>query len=282
MSTTTVAFDGWSLIGASPEGGVWKVLDVDGWLAKTLRRNRQPRAGQSGNWPSAGNIDGKTVTIKGQAIYPTAAGAARERRLVMALGGRDLSELTIEDAAGQLTAFVETDAIDVKPVRDTMLTFTITVHAPDATLYGPQAFAQAPFASTSAGAGLTYPLTYPLDYGVPAGVTPGSVTVANDGTTAYWPRVRIDGPVTNPAVSLVETGDTIRYRGTVPAGQHLDLDCPNRRATIGDNPASVRRWVSAVGNWLAVPPGGASIAATADSAGPAASFSVWSYEGACS
>ena len=282
MSTTTVSFDGFPLIGTSPEGGQFRVTGMDGWLGKALRRDRQSRAGQSGDWPAAGNVSGKTVTISGQGVYADPAAAARERRNMQALGGRGLTEFVVVDAAGTLTAFVETDAIDVKPARDTMLDFTITVHAPDPTLYGPMAFTQVPYGSTVGGTGLTYPLTYPLDYGVPAGVTPGSVTVANNGTVAYWPRIRIDGPVTNPALSLVETGDSVRYNGTVAAGAHLDIDCANHRVTIGDNPVSVRRWVSAVGNWLAVPPGGGSVAATADSAGASALLSVWSYEGACS
>jgi hypothetical protein len=89
--------------------------------------------------------------------------------------------------------------------------------------------------------------------------------------------------VTNPVVSLVETGDVIGFAGTVQAGQHLDINAgAPRRATIGDNPVSVRRKVASTGNWLAVPVGGGSITFSADTADPAAQLSVWAYEGAWS
>jgi hypothetical protein len=162
-----------------------------------------------------------------------------------------------------------------------MVQFAFAVTACDPLLYGPQVFAQTSLAATSAGTGLVYPLAYPLDYGVPAGVTPGAITVANSGTASYFPRLRIDGPVTNPVVSLVETGDQIRFRGTIAAGQHLDINWGTpRRVTLGDNAVNQRHKVSYTGNWLAVPVGGGSISYTADDADPAALLSVWSYEGA--
>lgn len=124
-------------------------------------------------------------------------------------------------------------------------------------------------------------LQYPLDYGVPAGQTPGSISVGNTGTATYWPRLRIDGPVTNPVVTCNETGDQIRYTGSVLAGQWLDVDTTNRRVLLNGQ-VSVRRNVTSSGNWLAVPQGGASISWAADTVDPAAQLSVWSYEGAWS
>jgi hypothetical protein len=83
-------------------------------------------------------------------------------------------------------------------------------------------------------------------------------------------------------VTLVETGDWVRYGGTVAAGQHLDIDCGSRRVTIGDSPVSKRNLVTSSGSWLAVPPGGGSVAVTADAVTVDSVLSVWSYEGAWS
>ena len=122
-------------------------------------------------------------------------------------------------------------------------------------------------------------MAFPLDFGVPAGVTPGALSLTNDGTASYYPRLRIDGPVPNPVVSLAETGDQIAYSGTVAAGQWLDIDCSRRRVLLNGQ-VSVRHLVSAVGNWCAVPIGGGSLSWTADAADPAATLSAWAYEGA--
>ncbi|QIM22885.1 hypothetical protein G7075_20040 [Phycicoccus sp. HDW14] len=91
--------------------------------------------------------------------------------------------------------------------------------------------------------------------------------------------------MTNPVITLPETGDRIAFIGTVAAGQFLDVDCARRRVVLASrsNPLagiSVRNRVSFIGQWLAIPVGGATVQWTADDANPAASLSVWSYEGA--
>lgn len=278
---TAAAFDGFTLSGTSPLGGRFVTQAVDGWLSKSLRRDRQDKAQQDGAWASQGYSSAATFTLSGLAVYADAASAATERRQLLALGGRGSTELTVEDESGAGTRMVELDAANVSPVRNSMFTWSFTVTATDPLLYGPVAFGDTTLANSGGGTGLVYPLAYPLDYGVAPGVTPGAITVANNGTASYFPRLRIDGPVTNPVVTLVETGDTVRFNGTVAAGQHLDINWGQpRRVTIGDNPVSMRHKVTYSGNWLAVPPGGASIAYSADDSDPAATLKVWSYEGA--
>ena len=281
---TQVSFDGYTLTGPTPDGGVARLVGSDGlegWFSKSLRRDRVGKSQQDGAWASVGNSDALTITLRGQVVYKDALSAATGRRNMLALGGRQESELTVDDALGSGTRLVETDALSVSVVRDTMVQVAFAVTACDPLLYGPQVFAQTSLAATGAGTGLTYPLAYPLDYGVPAGVTPGAITVANAGTASYFPRLRIDGPVTNPVVTLVETGDVVRFKGAIAAGQHLDINWGTpRRVTLGDNAVNMRHKVSYTGNWLAVPVGGGSISYTADDANPAALLSVWSYEGA--
>ena len=159
--------------------------------------------------------------------------------------------------------------------------WSVTLAAPDPLLYGPPTYGSAGLASATPGAGLLYPLAYPLDYGLPPGVTPGAVSVPNAGTAAYWPRLRIDGPVLNPVVTLVESGAWVRYNGSLLAGQWLDWDMANRRVLL-QGQVSVRQRVTSSGNWLAVPVGGGSVVWTADTADPAALLSVWGFERAVS
>ena len=277
--TSSIAFGGFPLTGTSPGGGALTVQSLDGWLSRALRRERQDRAQQSGAWPSTGQDSALPITVRGQAVYSTDVAAAAERRTILALGGQGVSDFTVTDPAGIGTRQVELDALIVSPVRDAMFTYSLVVTACDPVMYGPLTFASTSLSGTAGGTGLVYPLAYPLNYGVAPGVTPGALTLLNGGTTSYWPRLRIDGPVPNPRVTLVETGDTIRYGATLAAGQWLDIDCANRRVLLNGQ-VSVRHLVSSSGSWLAIPTGGGSITWTADAADPNAELSVWGYEGA--
>ena len=279
MSTTDVSLDGLPLISTSSLGGSWRVLEMDGWYGRSYRRQREAKAQQDGSWASYGNASEQQITIRGQAVFPDALTAKQAARQFVANAGRSELPLYVEDGAGGLTRTVECDVADAPPVNERMFMWSLVLTATDPLAYGAQTFAQTSLASTAGGTGLTYPLTYPLDYGVAAGVTPGSISVPNDGTAAYWPRLRIDGPVPNPTVTLAETGDWVRYAGTVAAGQWLDFDLANRRVLLNGQ-VSVRSRVSSSGSWLAVPKGGGSVSWTADAADPAASLSVWGYQGA--
>ena len=278
MSTTEAVFDGWSLIGTSPLGGRWKITGMSGWVSKTMRRDRLARGSVGGSWPTQGLPAGRDVVITGEAVYGDAVSMATERRQFLALGGQTLSSLTIVDAAHQLTAFVETDGITAPPVHDKMFTWSLTLHAPDPLLYGP-AVSTSTDLEGAAGTGRMWPRVWPRDWGVPAGQTPGGVVVPNNGTAAYWPVLRIDGPVPNPVLTLNETGDWVRIEVDLAAGQWLDVDCGNRRVLLNGR-VSLATHVSFSGNWLAVPVGGGSLTWSADAADPAASLTVNAVEGA--
>jgi hypothetical protein len=115
---------------------------------------------------------------------------------------------------------------------------------------------------------------------VPAGVTPGSLFVPNAGLAPYWAQLRIDGPVPNPVVGCVETGDSIRWGATIGTGQWVDIDTGERHVTFGANQDDVRYLAQAAGQWLVIPPGGATFTFVGDTADPAAKLSVFGYEGA--
>ncbi|MFF0291026.1 phage distal tail protein [Streptomyces sp. NPDC005262] len=71
--------------------------------------------------------------------------------------------------------------------------------------------------------GFTAPLVAPITTGVSnPDERPG--WVLNSGDVAAWPTVRIDGPVTNPKVWVVETGRYLQLQITLGAGEHIDID----------------------------------------------------------
>jgi len=277
-----VVVDGFSFVGADSLGGFWTLMGMSGWHdGVSMRRNRLDRSQQDGAWASTGSKAGRPITLSGMARFADPVSAKVASRNLRGVVGNGRADMMVVDSGGELHAAVELDG-DVKAdwLNDRMFNWSVSLFAPDPLLYGASLFGAVALSAQS-GAGLVYPLVYPRDYGAPAGTTAGSVSVGNRGTAAYWPRLRVDGPVPNPVVTLVESGDWVRFNGTLAAGQWLDFDLANRRVLLNGQ-VSVRQFVSSSGSWLAVPPGGGSVSWAADAADPAAKLSVWSYEGAWS
>jgi Phage tail protein. len=71
--------------------------------------------------------------------------------------------------------------------------------------------------------GFTAPVEAPITTGVSdPSERPGWVT--NGGDVAAWPQLRIDGPVTNPKVWVVETGRYLQLQTSLAAGEWIDID----------------------------------------------------------
>lgn len=279
------AYGGLALTGIDGNGALWTVEAAEGWHGgAVMRTDRQEKAGQDGDWPTTPHRGARVVRLQGKVFAPDL--------LTLEVCARTLAAAPVtgmlvgSSVFGDLTAFAQIeDAPEFSPISDTQAIWQFSLSTPDPLLYGSPTFAQASLSSTAAGTGRAWPRVWPTDYGVPAGVTPGAVSLSNAGTAGYWPRAQVAGPVPNPVLTLVETGDWVKYTGTVADGQVLDFDFANRRVLLGssasmENAVSVRQKVTSSGSWLRVPPGGGSVSWTADGADPAALLSVWGYEGA--
>ncbi|TQF05568.1 hypothetical protein E6W39_29230 [Kitasatospora acidiphila] len=73
------------------------------------------------------------------------------------------------------------------------------------------------------GQGFTAPLRAPITTGVATPeARPGWAT--NRGDRAAWPSLRITGPVVNPSVWVVETGQRLDLAITLAVGEYLDIE----------------------------------------------------------
>jgi len=282
----TFVLDGFVLTGVDEYGVEWTVEESPGWHdGPPMRTARPQKAQQAGSWGATGHAGERIMTFRGKALAAsTAAMEAAARRLAAVLASGGMGELVGSSDYGTLSASVTLeDAPQFDPLTDRIGAWQLTLAAPDPLLYGPPTYGSASLASSTPGAGRVWPREWPTDWGIAPGTTPGAVSPApaNAGTAAYWPRLRIDGPVLNPVVTLMETGAWVRYNGELLAGQWLDWDMANRRVLL-QGQVSVREKVTSSGNWLAIPVSGASITWTADTADPAALLSVWGYERAVS
>ena len=281
-------YAGFVLDGTDEFGCEWTTSVADGWFssAKVRGGGGSDRSGQDGAWGSTPLRTARIVRLAGRVRTTDGIG-------VLELAMRRFAALpVVGELACTSTVLTLSGAAQIEDAPDTSLvaadnlagprqaTWQVTVRLPDPLLYGPETFLSTGLDGV-AGTGRVWPRVWPRDWGIPAGETPGSIEVPNDGTAPYWPRLRIDGPVPNPVVTLNETGDWVRFNGSLGAGQWLDFDLANRRVLLNGQ-VSLRQFVTSSGRWLMVPPGGGSVSWAADGADPAATLSVWSYEGAWS
>jgi hypothetical protein len=272
-------YGGTPLTGVDEHGVRWTVEKSTGWSGGAgVRLDRQVKAQQAGEWRSKGQRAAREVVLTGKAWAPDHAALEAAGRRFAAVPLADT--LTGISEGVTLTADVSLlDAPAFDHLHATVGSWQLAVVAHDPLLYGPETFGSTGLAGNVPGTGRIWPREWPRDWGVPPGVTPGAIALPNTGRAAYWPRLRISGPVPNPVVSMVETGDWIRWEGELEPGQWLDIDCGNRRVLLNGQ-VSVRNRVTSSGSWLAVPEGGASLTWTADAANPEATLSVWGHESA--
>lgn len=261
--------------------GLRVTTDVSGWTdGPEIASAISSRPQQDGAFDATGYTGARVIGVEGVVKAPSHDAAVAVADTLTALRGRTPYEFAVTDSVGTRFAMVRvTVGAVITWLRPETFRYVLQVKAPDPLKYGAPSFMATDLAAASPGTGWVWPAVFPVDWGVPPGSTPGAISLANAGTVAYWPRLRLRGPVTNPVVSLLETGAWIRYGGTIPGGQWIDVDLAGRKVLLNGE-VSKRQFVTSSGDWLAVPPGGGSVSWVADSADPAALLSVWGYEGA--
>ncbi|MEU0370644.1 phage tail domain-containing protein [Streptomyces sp. NPDC006283] len=130
-------------------------------------------------------------------------------------------------------------------------TAALEVYCADPFLYGLEERSTSTTAYSRA-AGRTYPLLYPRTYGS-AGES-GRVTAVNAGASPAYPTLRIDGPVANPSIEQVTTGQSLIIDATLQEGEYLLIDT-RTRAVLYQGTSPRRSWVRAGSMWPLLKPG---------------------------
>lgn len=105
--------------------------------------------------------------------------------------------------------------------------------------------------------GFTTPITFPL--ALDSGAVPGSTSVTTSGTAATPVHWRLYGPLSDPIVRRVDTGEQLSFPGlTIVAGDYLAIDTDARTALLNDDPAQSRhnRLDFATSTWWRLPAAG--------------------------
>lgn len=98
-----------------------------------------------------------------------------------------------------------------------------------------------------------------------------SAVAVNGGNAAAQATFRIIGPIANPTLRNLTTGQELRFAAALAAGEYLDVDVQARTVT---DQAGTNRLSLASGDWWALAPGDNVLALLADTADAAATAEV--------
>lgn len=98
--------------------------------------------------------------------------------------------------------------------------------------------------------GRIYNRTYNLTYGGGSSVI--TTTITNNGWATAYPTITINGPIENPEIGSVTSGDSLLFDGVYADTDFLEIDLYNKLITLNGAPA---RNLLTSGTWFSAPPG---------------------------
>ena len=118
---------------------------------------------------------------------------------------------------------------------------------------------------TAEGSGFAVPVTPPFTLGAS---TSGSVRVTNAGSVAAPWTGRMEGPLTDPVITNLSTGERLAFTAngglTLTSGEYVDMSSDGRSVLLAGT-ASRRSQLSLDSRWWLLPPGDTDIELSADS-----------------
>ena len=102
----------------------------------------------------------------------------------------------------------------------------------------------------TAALGRTYNKEFNYTYG--GGSSTITTTITNIGWATTYPTITITGPITNPIVGDLTSGNTLYFTGSYTALDVLEIDLYNQLITLNGSPA---RNLLISGTWFDAPPG---------------------------
>ncbi|MFF3620071.1 phage distal tail protein [Streptomyces sp. NPDC002467] len=249
-------------------GVTWLPTKVKGWSSPGVRAELHPRQADHGAWASPAYLDARPISIEGLIAAPTtAARDAAIEQLYTAVALTD-TVLVVEETVPKQVTVRRSGEVLVELVNPYSATYSAMVTAADPRRYSTTLQSQSTALPSTTG-GLTVPLTVPLS--ISTTVVAGSITLVNEGNIATRPTFTVEGPVTNPTITVQYPDGTVRallYGSTLEVGDELVIDTDLHSAVLNGT-TSRRLYLS--GQWPEIPPGTAvEVGWYADSSDPAA------------
>jgi hypothetical protein len=236
------------------QGVDWIVGDIAGWSgspAGTLQVEQ--RTADHGGWGGGSWLTPRKLKVTGTIISSSDSLLVAAVDQLSAAASLDATELRVVESGGlDRTITVRRDGEAVADIVHGYAKFEVPLVAADPRRYGPLVGPLSTSLPSTSG-GLTLPASPPWTIG--ATVVQGTVRLANAGTIASRPTLRINGPVQQPQVLVIAadgTTSSLTYWADLASGEYLDVDCDAHTVLLG---GTVSRRGLMSGTWPEVPAG---------------------------
>ncbi|MGB3443895.1 MAG: hypothetical protein WBA97_34590 [Actinophytocola sp.] len=243
MSTQIVTpawtVDGWSGNYVDDNGVTWFVSDDKGWFEPVQDRLFDMDKPASDGTYSAPNLDAsRVITLTGwaRAPDPVAADVARNKFNSLCKRGH-LFPLVVEEPVAIRTAMVKRAGGNLRNTGVSQFEFQLILLAPDPRKYSSTVHSASTGLAIDAPGGIKWggPAgSTGVEWGGPAGSTGvvwqtgaaenGVIQITNDGSEDTPIVFTIAGPVTSPIITRTDTGESLRWNGTVATGSQLVIN----------------------------------------------------------
>lgn len=252
-------------------GTVWTITDIDGWW--TIPESEIPSSERSreenGSYDENGRYLSRSLVLSG-VFLPSSIDqleASRSKLITAVDAVRRTVDLRVDETPPRRMTVRLSGKTHIDTVRQSGLTeFTVELHAPDPIkysldeMYQPDTGLREPI-SVGAGTqsvGRTYPRDYDTDtdnlreYGLLG--SPNAFRLVNEGNYPSPPFFRITGPVTNPRIEHIETGEKLEFVLTLQDGEYLDVNVKEKTVLL-NGAVSRRGSMTFNSEWFYLPPG---------------------------
>ncbi|MFD5675622.1 phage distal tail protein [Streptomyces sp. NPDC127040] len=233
-------------------GTAWHLQELEGWDSAEVRSEHSLRESDHGGWASPVYLGIRPISIGGkvEAADLSALDAAVEQ-LLAAVALTDTTLVVYEGIPKQVTVRRSGKPL-VRLLTDRVAEYSLMVTAADPRRYSTTLQTQSTALPSTTG-GLTEPVTLPIL--ISTTTVAGSITLVNEGTIATRPTFTVEGPVTNPTITVQYPDGTVRallYSSALEAGDQLVIDTDLHSAVLNGT-TSRRLYLS--GQWAEIPPG---------------------------
>ena len=262
MSTVTslnyysFAFNGFVFGGSNSP---YQILAVDGLEGLPAIRNQDDNRGYTdGMFTGNDFLSGRTITITMLTLGGNGNSAQKnfdllQRAILPQRSGTTVLQFQLSSSGGlqRINSRVRTNKTIVDPdYTYGMIKSQYTFFCADPRYYDDTQ--QVTTMSFNAGTlGRIYNRTYNLTYG--GGIASNYAIITNNGWTATYPTIAIQGPIRNPIVGNFTSGQFIALSGTYASTDVINIDLDQKLITL--NGASARNLLTGNSQWFAADPG---------------------------
>lgn len=240
------------------ENVAWVITDLDGWWGlPDVEVPDDPRPStQDGSYYTMGRFNSRSINIKGHILpidgrAPSAVAArnAFNRLLVLV---RTRTELKVREDGVMKVSLVQLSSKPLIKINQAtgLAEFDIALKATDPLKYSDGA-TYSSIGIESGSTGRTYKRMFNFSYG---GAQQGNeVTVINRGSYESMPELYIQGPVTNPAIHNLGSGQTLAFDLTLGPLDGLSIKPLTKQITM--NGENRRNALLPYSRWFPIYPG---------------------------